>query len=94
MLIMDSTSEDIRRYMAEIGQRGGHRSRRTLTAEQARDMVRVREAKRLFRRYYAQCFWYMKPDMPITVDDIPAIIRGLKQSGGREGFLLAKKLCR
>jgi len=84
----------VKRYMAEIGRRGGSRSRRVLSAENARDMVRVREAKRLFRRFYAQCFWYMKPDMQISRADIPAIVRGLKQNGGREGYLLATKLCR
>ena len=84
----------VKRYMAEIGRRGGSRSRRVLSAENARDMVRVREAKRLFRRFYAQCFWYMKPDMQISRADIPAIVRGLKQNGGREGYLLASKLCR
>ena len=84
----------VKRYMAEIGRRGGRRSRRVLSADSARDMVRVREAKRLFRRYYAQCFWYMKPDMHITLADVSAIVRGLKQNGGREGYLLASKLCR
>jgi len=80
--------------MAEIGSRGGRRSRRRLSADNARDMVRVREARRFFLRFYAQCFWFMKPDMHITLADLPAIARGLKQNGGREGYLLASKLCR
>ncbi len=42
---------DIRRYLARIGARGGRKSRRTLDAETARAMVRVREARRAFRRY-------------------------------------------
>ncbi len=56
-------------------------------------MVRVREARRAFRRFYAQCFWYMPKDMTVTLADLPAIARGLRQHGGREGFLLAAKLC-
>ena len=57
-------------------------------------MVRVREARRAFRRFYAQCFWYMRPDMDVTIEDIPELVRGLRQNGGRQGFLLAAKLCR
>lgn len=39
-----------RQFLAEIGRRGGTRSRRTLTPEQARAMVAAREAKRQARR--------------------------------------------
>jgi hypothetical protein len=35
-----------RRYLAEIGRRGGMRSRRTLSPEQARAMVAAREGRR------------------------------------------------
>ncbi len=38
--------DSTRRYLAEIGRRGGMRSRRTLTPEQARAMVAAREARR------------------------------------------------
>ena len=41
---------DIRKYFAEIGRRGGIRSRRTLDAEMARHMVRIREARRATKR--------------------------------------------
>jgi hypothetical protein len=33
-------------YLSEIGRIGGQKSRRTLTPEQAREMVRAREAKK------------------------------------------------
>jgi len=33
-------------YLSEIGRKGGQKSRRTLTPEQAREMVRAREAKK------------------------------------------------
>jgi len=33
-------------YLAEIGRKGGQKSKRTLTPEQARQMVRAREAKK------------------------------------------------
>jgi len=80
-------------YLREIGRRGGRKSRRHLSAEEARDMVRVREARRAFRKYHAQCFWYLRKDMEVTLADVPEIVRGLRQNGGRQGFLLAAKLC-
>ena len=36
----------ISKYLSEIGRKGGAKSRRVLTTEQARDMVRAREEKR------------------------------------------------
>jgi len=57
-------------------------------------MVRVREARRAFRTFHVQCFWYMREDMDVTLADVPEIVRGLRQNGGRRGFLLAAKLCR
>ena len=56
--------------------------------------TRVKEAQRAFNQFYAQCFWYMRKDMAITEADLPEIIRGLRHYGGRQGFLLADKLCR
>lgn len=40
----------ISRYFAEIGRRGGIRSRRTLDPEVARRMVQIREARRIAQR--------------------------------------------
>lgn len=57
-------------------------------------MVRVRETRRAFRAFHAQCFWYMRDDIDIKLADVPEIVRGLRQNGGRQGFLLAAKLCR
>lgn len=83
----------IKVYLSEIGRKGGLKSRRHLSDEDARNMVRVREAKRAYQAFYAQCFWHLRPDLNITLDDIPEIVRGLRQHGGRRGFLLAAKLC-
>jgi hypothetical protein len=88
------TDKNVKAYLAEIGRKGGKKSRRKLTAEQSREMIRVRESQRAFRRFYAQCFWYMREDLRVSGADIPEIVRGLRQYGGREGFLLAEKLCR
>ena len=87
------TSASVREYLARIGQKGGLKSRRSLSSEEARNMVRLRETRRAFRTFHAQCFWHMRDDMEITVADIPEIVRGLRLNGGRQGFLLAAKLC-
>lgn len=85
---------EISQYLSEIGRKGGKKSRRKLSSADARDMVRVREARRAFRRFHPRCFWYLREDLEVSLDDIPEIVRGLRQNGGREGFLLAAKLCR
>ena len=41
---------DIRKYLAEIGRRGGIKSRRALSPETARRMVAIREARRAARQ--------------------------------------------
>ena len=63
-------SEKIRKYLSDIGKRGGRKSRRTLDPETARNMVRLREAKRAFRRFYASCFWSCDPNCVLTLDDV------------------------
>jgi hypothetical protein len=91
---MTAAANTVSSYLATIGRRGGLRSRRALSHEQARDMVRVREAKKAFVMFHTQCFWYLASDMRVTLKDLPEIARGLRMNGGRKGFLLADKLCR
>lgn len=54
----------------------------------------VRAARRAYREFYAQCFWYLRADLEITLADVPVIAEGLRKNGGRRGFLLAAELCR
>ena len=84
----------LREYLAEIGRRGGRVSRRTLSPEQARGMVRIREARRAYRRFYYQCFWSFAPDLAITEADIPWVIEQLRKHGGRSAWEAAARLCR
>ena len=84
--------QSVRAYFSRIGRKGGVRSRRALSSADARNMVRVREARRAFRDFHAQCFWYLRGDMAVTLDDLPEIIRGLRRNGGRKGFLVAARL--
>ncbi len=85
--------DDIQRYLAKIGSKGGRKSRRQLSPAEARRMVRVREARRAYRRYQAQCFWSFDPDYKITAEDIPWVADQLKKHGDRSAWETANKLC-
>ncbi|MDX2207816.1 MAG: hypothetical protein SFU57_09260 [Gemmatimonadales bacterium] len=84
----------IRKYLAGIGRNGGLKSRRTLDPETARDMVRVREARRAFRKHYTECFWSYRPDLAIGRDDVAWVADQLRKHGGRDAWMTAAKLCR
>lgn len=86
--------DDVRAYLASIGSKGGRKSRRTLSPETARDMVRVREARRAYRRYHAQCFWSYRPDLKIGLPDVSWVAEQLRKHGNRETWLVAERLCR
>lgn len=53
---------------------------------------RLELANRLFREYHTRCFWHRPPDLVITEDLLPLVVRGLRKHGGRAGFILAGKL--
>lgn len=55
---------------------------------------RLHAARAAFRQFHAQCFWYLRADLEITLADVPMIADGLRKNGGRDGFLLAAELCR
>jgi hypothetical protein len=57
-------------------------------------MVRVREARRAYRRFYSQCFWSYAPDLHITAADVPWVAEQLRRHGGREAWDVAARLCR
>ena len=90
---MDGISPELRAYMQSIGQRGGRKSRRKLDAEQARAMVRVREARKLYARFYSRCFWSAPPNWKPGLEDIEWVAANLRKHGGREGWEAASKLC-
>jgi hypothetical protein len=84
---------EVRAYLAEIGRRGGRKSRRTLDPDAARAMVRVREARRAYRRFHAECFWSFDPDYRIGPSDIAWVAKQLRKHGGRDAWEAARKLC-
>ncbi|HYW30504.1 MAG TPA: hypothetical protein VE869_03275 [Gemmatimonas sp.] len=78
--------------VAEAGRLGGQRSRRHLSAETARVMVCVREARKAYRFHYLRCFWWARPDVIIRADDVPWVADGLRKHGGREAWRQAARL--
>lgn len=56
-------------------------------------MVRVREARRAFRKFHTRCFWSTDPQRVITAADVPWVAEQLMTHGGREGWELGAKLC-
>lgn len=86
--------EDVRAYLARIGARGGRRSRRALDPETARAMVRVREARRAFKRFRSTCFWSYRPDLVIRSEDVPWVAEQLMKHGNREAWRIGARLCR
>lgn len=85
--------ESVRKYLSEIGRRGGVAGRRRLGADTAREMVRVREARRAYKKFYARCFWSYPPDLRITATDVAWVAEQLKRHGGREAWDKAAQLC-
>jgi hypothetical protein len=83
----------IGRYLARIGSRGGRKSRRTLAPDAAREMVRVREARRAFRRFRTTCFWSYRPDLIIGTADVAWVAEQLRRYGNREAWRVAARLC-
>lgn len=84
----------VRKYLSEIGRRGGQASRRKLSSETAREMVRIREARRAYRRFYAECFWWCDPALEIGAGDIEWVAEQLRKHGGGAAWRVGAKLCR
>jgi hypothetical protein len=57
-------NDQVKRYLAEIGRRGGTRSRRTLSGDDARRMVRAREARRRVSAFEASRLARHFPELP------------------------------
>lgn len=87
-------NDDVRRYLAEIGSRGGRKSKRRLDGETARNMVRVREARKAFKRFHARCFWSYDPDYVVSTEDLPWLVEQLTKHGDQEAWKVAERLCR
>ena len=83
---------DVKEYLAEIGRRGGRRSRRTLDPQTARKMVRVREARRAYLRFRTSCFWSYRHDVHIGLEDVEWVADTLMKNGNLEAWKIGRSL--
>lgn len=86
--------DPVTEYLKKIGAKGGKKSRRSLSPEQARRMVAVREARKAYRKYKQACFWSSPEDLVIQYQHVPLIVKGLREQGDRDAFVLAGRLRR
>ena len=86
-------NNDIKTYLAEIGRRGGRKSRRSLDPQTARSMVRVREARRAYLRFRTSCFWSYRPDVHIGLEDVEWVADTLMKNGNLEAWRVGRSLC-
>lgn len=87
-------NKEISAYMAKIGRAGGRKSKRILASDHARQMVRVREARKAFRDFHDSCFWSSPPGYQVSMADIEWVVEQLQRHGGRAGWERAERLCR
>ena len=79
-------------YLAKIGRLGGLKSRRHLSPEAARAMVAVREAKRAYRRFHAECFAFLPPDRQVTRADLAWVAGLLLKLGGESARVVGLRI--
>lgn len=84
----------LRDHLRRLGREGGRKSRRALSADEARALVRIREAGRAYRQFHTQCFWSFDPKLRITRADVPWVAERLMTFGGSTGLELGARLCR
>ncbi len=87
-------TDPVKQYLSTIGRKGGQKSRRELDSETARDMVRVREARKAYKRFYSRCFWSSPPSLTSGLKDVDWVCDRLKRHGDRQAWETATKLCR
>lgn len=85
--------DELSKYFSQLGQKGGRKGKRVLTREQARQMVKVREARRAYKNFFTECFWSNDPNYVITHEDIEWVGQQLLKNGGRKAYEIGVKLC-
>lgn len=87
-------NRSVSKYLSQIGQKGGKKSRRVLSSQFARSMVKVREARRAFKEFYTQCFWSFDENLKIQLSDVNWVAEQLRKNGNSHAWKVAEKLCR
>jgi len=91
--MIKSMDAEIKKYMAKIGKKGGLTSKRKLDSETAKQMVKVRMAKKAYKQFFNECFWSFSPELIITSKDIKWVGSQLLKHGSMKVWDLGTKLC-
>jgi hypothetical protein len=81
-----------RAYFAEIGRKGGRKSRRVLSSDVARRMVALRLARSAFQKYRVLCFWSSSPDFIVEPSHVAWVVEQLRRNGNRAAWQAAAKI--
>jgi BrnA antitoxin of type II toxin-antitoxin system len=52
----------------------------------------IGRAQQIFSQYHAKCFWHLRKDLKVTMENLSIIQNGLRKYGGLEGLRLAAEL--
>jgi hypothetical protein len=52
----------------------------------------IGRAQQIFSQYHAKCFWHLRKDLKVTIENLSIIQNGLRKYGGLEGLRLAAEL--
>lgn len=63
-------------------------------ADEAARQRRLALAQQAYRDFFAQCFWSSDPDHLVQEQDLPWIVRNLRENGGHRGYRIVAELCR
>jgi hypothetical protein len=85
-------SNSTRAYFAEIGRKGGLKSRRPLSRAQAQKMVAVRLARFAYHKYGTACFWSYARDLNVTADNACWVAEKLRRNGNRAAWRTAIRI--
>lgn len=89
---MHMMQQEVKDYLSKIGRKGGRKSKRKLSSNEARRMLRIREAQRAYREFYSRCFWSFSASLKIGEKDIPWVVDQLMKNGDRKAYLKGAKL--
>jgi hypothetical protein len=57
-----------------------------------REQKIIGRAQQIFTQYHAKCFWHLRKDLNVTLENLSIIQNGLRKYGGLEGLHLAAEL--
>jgi hypothetical protein len=57
-----------------------------------RECMVLGRAQQIFSQYHAKCFWHLRKDLKIDLDNLSIVREGLKKYGGIEGIRLSAEL--